>query len=44
FFKTFIILGVSTIIAGIITLCIVPFLHKLIKEKKHPSETSSIPV
>ncbi|NGX36743.1 MAG: hypothetical protein K1000chlam1_01595, partial [Candidatus Anoxychlamydiales bacterium] len=36
--------GISTVLAGIITLCIVPFLHKLIKEKKHPSETTSIPV
>ncbi|NGX34021.1 MAG: Dipeptide and tripeptide permease B [Candidatus Anoxychlamydiales bacterium] len=44
FFKIFIILGVSTVIAGIITLTLVPFLHKLIKEKKHPSETPSIPV
>lgn len=44
FFKIFMILGISTVLAGIITLCIVPFLHKLIKEKKHPSETTSIPV
>jgi POT family proton-dependent oligopeptide transporter len=44
FFKTFNLLGISTVIAGIITLCLVPFLHKLIKEKKHPTETSSIPV
>lgn len=35
FFKTFNILGIATIIAGIITLCLVPFLHKLIKEKKN---------
>jgi POT family proton-dependent oligopeptide transporter len=44
FFKTFIILGLSTLIAGIIPLSLVPFLHKLIKEKKHPSEPPSIPV
>lgn len=44
FFKNFNFLGIGTIIAGIITLCLVPFLHKLIKEKKHPSESSSIPV
>ena len=34
FFKTFNILGFAAIIAGIITLCLVPFLHRLIKEKK----------
>jgi len=44
FMKIFNILGISTIIAGIITLCLVPFLHKLIKERKRPGETSSIPV
>ncbi len=44
FFKTFIILGVFTVIVGIIALCLVPFLHKLIKEKKHLTETSSIPL
>jgi POT family proton-dependent oligopeptide transporter len=44
FSKTFYILGISTLIAGIIMLCLVSFLHKLIKEKKHPTNTSSIPV
>ncbi|MBN2479153.1 MAG: MFS transporter [Parachlamydiales bacterium] len=44
FSKTFNILGISTIIGGIIMLVLVPFLHKLIKEKKHPTESSSIPV
>ena len=44
FLKTFAILGISTVIAGIITLCLVPFLHKLIKDKKHPTETPSIPM
>lgn len=44
FFKTFTLLGISTIVAGIITLCLVPFLKKLIKEKKHPSDTTSVPI
>ncbi len=44
FAKTFNILGIGTIIAGIIMLVLVPFLHKLIKEKKHPTEGPSIPV
>ena len=44
FFKTFIILGISALIAGIITLCLVSFLHKLIKDKKHPTETTTVPV
>lgn len=43
FYKTFSILGISTIAAGIITLSLVPFLHRLIKEKPHPTEASSIP-
>ena len=44
FSKTFNLLGVLTIVGGIIMLVLVPFLHKLIKEKKHASESSSIPI
>ncbi len=43
YFKTFNILGISAIVAGIIMLCLISFLQKLIKEKKHPTDSSAVP-
>ena len=43
FSKTFNILGITTVIAGICLLCLVPFLQRLIKEKK-PEKPSKMPM
>jgi POT family proton-dependent oligopeptide transporter len=44
FTETFNILGWGSILGGIILIILIPFLHKLIKEKKHHEESSAIPL
>ncbi len=44
FTQTFNILGWGAIVAGMIMLFVIPFLHKLIKDKKRQTDTSAIPM